>query len=85
MGWDMEWPFNNHLSLTKTPAEILQRIDSFFTKNITRTPNQLVLLAHDQTFADSTDAASLHTLIKQLKADGRYQFKLISAYPGLKN
>jgi peptidoglycan/xylan/chitin deacetylase (PgdA/CDA1 family) len=85
MGWDMEWPFDNHLSLTKTSTEILQRIDSFFTKNITRTPNQLVLLAHDQTFADSTDAASLHTLIKQLKADGRYQFKLISAYPGLKN
>jgi peptidoglycan/xylan/chitin deacetylase (PgdA/CDA1 family) len=85
MGWDMEWPFDNHLSLTKTSAEILQRIDSFFAKNITRTPNQLVLLAHDQTFADSADAASLHMLIKQLKADGRYQFKLVSAYPGLKN
>jgi len=85
MGWDVEWPFNSHLSLTKTPEEILQRIDSFFAKNITRTPNQLVLLAHDQTFTDSTDAASLHTLIKQLKADGRYQFKLISDYPGVKN
>jgi len=85
MGWDVEWTFNNHLQLTKTPAQMLEKIDSFFSKKETRTLNHLVLLAHDQSFADSTDAASLVSFIKQLKADGRYRFDVVSKYPGLKN
>lgn len=85
LGWDVEWTFNNHLRLTKTPAQMLEKIDSFFSKKETRTNNHLVLLAHDQSFADSTDAASLLSFIKQLKADGRYKFAVVSRYPGLKN
>ena len=85
MGWDLEWMFNNHLQLTKTPEQMLAKIDSFFSKKETRTLNHLVLLAHDQSFADSTDADSLLSFIKQLKADGRYRFEVVSKYPGLKN
>jgi len=85
VGWDVEWPFNNHLALTKTPTQMLQKIDSLFSKKETKTSNQLVLLAHDQSFADSEDSASLHSFIKQLKADKRYQFKMISAYTTIKN
>jgi hypothetical protein len=84
VGWDMEWPFNNHLKLTKTTKEMLDKVDSFFSKKETKTEGHLVLLAHDQSFADSTDAASLHDFIKQLKQSGRYQFATISKYPHLK-
>ena len=85
VGWDVEWPFNNHLALTKTPTQMLQKIDSLFLKKETKTSNQLVLLAHDQCFADSEDSASLHSFIKQLKADKRYNFKMISDYTAIKN
>jgi len=85
IGWDVEWTFDNKLKLTKTPGELLEKIDKFFIKKATRTPNHLVLLAHDQSFADSTDAACLLNFIKQLKADRRYVFEVVSRYPGLKN
>jgi len=84
VGWDVEWTFNNRLKLTKTTQQMLDKVDSFFSKNETKTPGHLVLLAHDQSFADSTDAASLKNFIEQLKNSGRYQFEMISKYPGLK-
>jgi peptidoglycan/xylan/chitin deacetylase (PgdA/CDA1 family) len=83
MGWDVEWPFNNSLQLTKSPDNILHKIDSFFTHQLTKTPRHLVLLAHDQAFADSADAASLRYLIRQLKSDKRYRLQKASAYPAL--
>ena len=84
VGWDVEWPFNGHLQLTKTTQQMLDKVDSFFSKRETRTPGHLILLAHDQSFADSTDATSLRSFMTQLKNSGKYNFEIISKYPKLK-
>jgi peptidoglycan-N-acetylglucosamine deacetylase len=85
VGWDLEWHFDNHLRLTSTGNELLQQIDSMFTNNKTKTPNNLVLLAHDQVYQDATDSAQLHQFIKKLKAREEYNFEMVSKYPGLKS
>lgn len=83
VGWDVEWHFNNHLQLTESKEYIHAKIDSFFSKNQTKTPNHLVLLAHDQSFADATDSTSLRQLIQQLKNEGVYKISTITHYPAL--
>ena len=85
MGWDLEWRFNNNLSLINTEDEMLQQIDSAFAQNRTKTKENLVLLAHDQVFADSTDAGMLHHFIQKLKQKDEYDFETVNKYPGLKN
>jgi hypothetical protein len=55
-----------------------------FTNNKTKTPNHLVLLAHDQVYADKRDSAQLHQFIISLKAKNEYNFEVVSKYPELK-
>ncbi len=85
VGWDVEWRFDNHLHLYKTDDQMIEQINGLFTKGEMQTPNHLVLLAHDQTFTDSTNFASLCRLVQKLKNTGEYNFEVISKYPGLKN
>jgi hypothetical protein len=85
VGWDLEWHFDNALKLSNNSDELLQQIDSMFTNCRTKTPNHLVLLAHDQVYADSDDSSELHQLIIKLKARDEYNFEVLSNYPALKN
>jgi peptidoglycan/xylan/chitin deacetylase (PgdA/CDA1 family) len=84
VGWDVEWRFNDSLKLKQTTDEIINEVDSAFIKNKTKTPEHLVLLAHDQVFADSTDASSLKNFIRLLKLKDEYNIEFVSRYPGLK-
>ena len=85
VGWDLEWHFDDSLKLTNTGDEMLQQIDSMFTNNKTKTPNHLVLLAHDQVYEDAGDSATLRQFIIKLKLKDEYNFETVSKYPGLKN
>ena len=85
IGWDVEWRFDNHLHLYKTDDQLIEQINNLFAKKEMKTPNHLVLLAHDQTFTDSTNFASLRRFVQKLKNTGEYNFEVISHYPGLKN
>jgi peptidoglycan-N-acetylglucosamine deacetylase len=85
VGWDVEWHFDRHLKLVESADYILNRIDSFFAKGYTKTPNELVFLTHDQIFSDPTDSAALVDFIQKLKKKDAYNFEVISNYPHLKN
>jgi peptidoglycan-N-acetylglucosamine deacetylase len=85
IGWDVEWKFDNQLKLTATDDDMIAAIDSAFAKGNTKTPNHLVLLAHDQAYANATDSAMLHQFIIKLKAKDEYEIENISKYPALKN
>lgn len=84
VGWDLEWHYNNKLELEATDDIMLQQVDSLFANNKTKTPDHLVLLAHDQVYADATDSTSLHLFIQKLKNKDEYDFEVISRYPELK-
>jgi peptidoglycan/xylan/chitin deacetylase (PgdA/CDA1 family) len=85
MGWDLEWEYNGKdLCLKNSADEVLRKIDSVFACQRTRTPECLVLLAHDQVYADADDSAELHDFIRKLKMSDEYELELVSNYPGVK-
>ncbi len=85
MGWDLEWHFNaKDLSLENTADDLLRQIDSVFAHRRTRIPDCLVLLAHDQVYADFYDSMELHNFIRRLKSNEDYELELVSSYPGVK-
>jgi len=83
MGWDLEWHFNSEQRLVQTYEEMANEVDSAFAHNRTKTANQLVLLAHDQVYANPEDSASLQQFINQLKSKDEYEFETVSKYPGV--
>ncbi|MFZ1452127.1 MAG: polysaccharide deacetylase family protein [Ferruginibacter sp.] len=84
-GWDLEWHYDNKLKLTNTNEEMMLQIDSMFVYAKTKTPDHLVLLAHDQVYEDPADSMELRQFIIKLKAKNEYNFELVSRYPHLKN
>lgn len=84
VGWDVEWHYTPpNLLLRESADEMLRQIDSLLANGKTRQKDHLVLLAHDQTFEDRKDAASLRYLIQQLQLRGDYELEKISLYPGV--
>ena len=84
-GWDLEWHYDHKsFTLKNTSDELLRQIDSLFAWNKTKTPEHLVLLAHDQVYDDASDSSELHQLIKKLKAREEYELVIASNYPGIK-
>jgi hypothetical protein len=84
VGWDIEWHFNDSLKLKQSSDELIRQVDSAFIHNKTKTPDHMVLLTHDQAFADSSDMASLRHFIQHFKSKSEYQIEFVSRYPGLK-
>ena len=85
MGWDLEWHYDvKLLGLKNKSDELLKQIDSIFKKGKTKSLEHLVLLAHDQVYADADDSCELHTFIKNLKLNSEYELELATKYPGVK-
>jgi peptidoglycan/xylan/chitin deacetylase (PgdA/CDA1 family) len=85
VGWDLEWHYDHKtFSLKNKGDELLQQIDSLFAWNKTKTPEHLVVLAHDQVYDKPNDSSELHNLIKKLKAREEYELVVTSKYPGVK-
>ena len=85
IGWDLEWHYDNNLCLKNCADSLLQQIDSVFTKGKTKNIGHLVLLAHDQVYADAGDSTQLRSLVNKLKKNDDYDLEFISKYPGVKN
>ena len=85
VGWDLEWHYDHKsFTLKNTSDDLLRQIDSLFAWNKTKTPEHLVLLAHDQVYDDANDSSELHQFIKKLKGREEYELVLTSKYPGVK-
>lgn len=84
VGWDLEWHYDAALNLKNKSDDMVLQIDSMFVNNKTKTLNHLVLLAHDQVYADASDSTELHQFFKKLKAKNEYNFEVVSRYPALK-
>jgi peptidoglycan/xylan/chitin deacetylase (PgdA/CDA1 family) len=84
IGWDLEWHYNpKTLALESKDDDLLQQIDSIFRKGKTKSPANLVILAHDQVYEDPDDSAELHNFIKKLKLREEYELDLVRSYPGV--
>lgn len=86
MGWDLEWHYDpKELSVMNNSDDLLKQIDSVFTNNKTKRPENLVLLAHDQVYKKSKDSTELRQLIQKLKLKEEYELSLVTSYPGTSN
>ena len=83
VGWDLEWHFDDKQRLVQTTEEMINQVDSAFAKSKTKIADHLVLLAHDQVYANSQDSASLQQFINKLKEKDEYDFEQVSKYPGV--
>ncbi len=84
-GWDCTWPYDyKTFKNTRDVAGMMKRINIYFDSSFTKTPNYLVLLGHDQQFADDDDFNQLRVFIDSIKASNKYEFVSIKEYPGIK-
>lgn len=86
MGWDLEWHYDHkELTVKNSADELLKQIDSVFNHKKTKSPEHLVLLAHDQVYGKTKDSAELRWLIQKLKLNDEYELSIASSYPGASN
>jgi len=86
MGWDLEWHYDpKELTVMNNSDDLLKQIDSVFNNNKTKSPENLVLLAHDQVYQKSKDSTELRQLIQKLKLKEEYELSLVTSYPGTSN
>ena len=86
MGWDLEWHYDHkELTVKNSADELLKQIDSVFNNKKTKSPEHLVLLAHDQVYGKTKDSAELRQLIQKLKLKEEYELSIASGYPGASN
>ena len=86
MGWDLEWHYDHQdLTVKNSADELLKQIDSVFNNKKTKSPEHLVLLAHDQVYGKTKDSAELRQLIQKLKLKDEYELSIASGYPGVSN
>jgi len=86
MGWDLEWHYDHkELTVKNSADELLKQIDSVFNHKKTKSPEHLVLLAHDQVYGKTKDSAELRLLIQKLKLNEEYELSIVSNYPGASN
>lgn len=85
MGWDVEWVFD-HKTLHPDTATglLLRRIQNMLEAGKTRTKENLVLLAHDQSFQSEGAVNMLHYLFRELKNNPEYELALVIQYPGIR-
>jgi peptidoglycan-N-acetylglucosamine deacetylase len=84
-GWDRTWPYDyKTFKNTKNTAEMLVITKKFFDSSYTKQPNSLVLLGHDQQYADDEDFKQLSDFIDSIQASKKYQFATMDMYPGLR-
>jgi peptidoglycan-N-acetylglucosamine deacetylase len=83
-GWDLEWEYDSKtLALKNNADDLLNQIDSVFTKGTTKVKDNLVLLAHDQVYQKSGDSMQLRDFIQKLKKKEEYELALVNDYPGI--
>jgi peptidoglycan-N-acetylglucosamine deacetylase len=83
-GWDCTWPYDyKTFKNTRDVAGMMNRIKLYFDSSFTKTPNNIVILGHDQQYADDVDFKQLKDFIDTIKASKVYEFASILNYPGI--
>lgn len=80
-GWDVEWRIHSVTGAPIQPLhEIRTRIKNFMANKSSMTPNNVVLLMHDDMFQTRNGKQLLNQLLDAMEEDG-YTFEFIEDYP----
>lgn len=80
-GWDVEWRIQSTTGVPVQPLEqVHAKIRNFMSNKSSMTPNNVVLLMHDDMFQTRNGKQLLIKLLDTLQAEG-YQFEFMEDYP----
>lgn len=80
-GWDVEWRINSTTGVPIQPFhEVRTRIRNFMSNKSSMTPNNVVLLMHDDMFQTHNGKQLLSQLLDAMEEDG-YTFEFMEDYP----
>lgn len=80
-GWDVEWRINSITGVaSQSQASVHQKMKSFLNNKSSQTPNNVVLLMHDDMFQTKKGRELLANLIDSLMKEN-YQFEFMEDYP----
>lgn len=84
-GWDIVWSYNyKTFKNSRDVTDMLRRTRNSLDSNFCRIPNHVVILGHDQQYADDEDFKQLTDYIDSLKANPKYQLATMDMYPSMK-
>ena len=83
VGWDLEWEHNSNAGAPPVQSvdEMYNEICRRFESNNTFTPNNLVLLLHDEMFQKKWEESELKQLIDKLRSNKNFEFEQMRFYP----
>ncbi|MCX8021078.1 MAG: hypothetical protein N2747_11355, partial [Chitinophagaceae bacterium] len=62
---------------------MLAKMEKCLDSNKTKLPKHIVILGHDQQFADEADFRQLEKFITALRRSGKYRLATMNEYPGI--
>ncbi len=84
-GWDIVWSYNyKTFKNTRDVNNVLQRTQKSLDSSYSRIKNHVVILGHDQQYADDEDFKQLTNFIDSLKANPKYQLATMDMYPSIR-
>jgi peptidoglycan-N-acetylglucosamine deacetylase len=81
VGWDIEWKAAKNKQLIRDAQSLKAEVDKYFEEKQSVTMDHVVILLHDQHFANAKNIKTLRTFIQLLSEDSSIQIKKISEYP----
>ncbi len=80
-GWDVEWRINSVTGVPVQPlVQTVNKMRNFMNNKSSQTPNNVVLLMHDDMFQTKNGRKLLANLIDSLKKEN-YKFEFMEDYP----
>lgn len=83
VGWDVEWKHSKTTGVRQTAQEMMNEIDYFFNKKISRTKNHVIFLSHDQYFTTPFAKKELEKFLTMIKNRDDIVLKKINEYPAV--
>lgn len=80
-GWDLEWCYDTSGRTNNTALHMMENISFIAKYGSSFVPNHIVILCHDPMLLHEQTQKEFALFIKQVKADSRFTFRLISEYP----
>ncbi len=81
-GWDLEWRRRPARGFAlHTGKEMLEIVEKMLDTKKTFIPGNIIILFHDTELLDEQFMGELEDFIQRAKADGKYSFEHLSAYP----
>jgi len=80
-GWDVEWRYDSSGKIIESAEDMIHKVEMIASHQTSFLPGNIVILCHDPMLQDTTNLPSLQEFVRQIKSNGKCQFRKLSDYP----